>query len=164
MRIVTELRHQIEARSRRSERGFSFIEVIIALSLFAAGAALIVGLESSAINRTVRDRNAQQAMLAARRIMASIETAGSRLELGDQENRPVVEVLQALGAPQVSDDKEKEQLDSLSVTLRIQEWNLPFENVQNPSMKKVDLVLAWGDGVGESLRIDYLYPNPPQQQ
>jgi len=147
---------------RHAERGFSFIEVIVALSLFAAGAALIVGLASSAINRTVRDRNAQQAMLAARRIMASIETAGSRLEISDQDNRSVSEVLEALGVPPTTEEGEKGKLSALSATLRIQEWNLPFENIQNPAMKKVDLAVSWGDGVGEALRIDYLYPNPPQ--
>lgn len=150
--------------ARSNQGGFTFIEVVIALALFAAGAALIVGLESSAINRTLRDRNAQQAMLAARRIMALIETAGPKLEIGDQEDQPVDEILQTLGAPNVpSDDAEKSSpLDGFRASLLFKDWDLPFENVQNPAMKKISLIVAWGDAPGERLSIDYLYPLPPQ--
>jgi len=151
-------------KRRDSEVGFTFIEVVIALALFAAGAALIVGLESSAINRTVRDRNAQQAMLAARRIMALIETAGPKLEIGDQEDQPVEEILQTLGAPPAAADNEQKEptLEGFRASLLFKDWDLPFENIQNPAMKKVALIVAWGDGDGERLVIDYLFPLPPQ--
>ena len=150
------MRHQHPA-----QRGFSFIELVVALALFAVAASVIVGLESSAINRTLRDKNAQQAMLAARRIMASIEAAGPALDLPDQEGVPVSEVLSSLGAPDTGSDDEKAALSSFRASLRIQDWDLPFENVQNPAMRKVALVIAWGDGVGDAFKIDYLFPRGP---
>lgn len=153
-------------RRRLSQTGFSFIEVVIALALFAAAASLIVGLQSSAISRTLRDRNAQQAMLAARRIMASVEAAGSKLEVSNQEDQPLIEVLRALGAPDTSslDEQSRAQLEKLRVSLLINDWDLPFENVQNPAMKKLVLTVSWGSAVGESFTIEYLFPAPPQPQ
>ncbi len=144
-----------------TQRGFSFIELVVALALFAVAASVIVGLESSAINRTLRDKNAQQAMLAARRIMASIEAAGPALDLPDQEGVPVSEILTSLGVPESASDDEKSALSNFRASLRLQDWDLPFENVQNPAMRKVALVIAWGDGVGDSFKIDYLFPRGP---
>lgn len=146
----------------RKDGGFSFIELVVALALFAVAASVIVGLESSSINRTVRDRNAQQAMLAARRIMASIEAAGPALDLPDQEGVPVSEILSSLSVPESANEDEKTAVSTFQASLRIQDWDIPFENVQNPAMRKVVLVITWGDGPGNSFRIDYLLPRSPE--
>ncbi len=148
-------------RFRNHQFGFSFIELVIALALFAVAAAVIVGLESSSIDRTLRDRNAQQAMLVTRRVMASIEAAGSRLDIADQEDQPVIEVLRALGVPDPEEKGADPALANFRVSLRVADWDLPFENIQNPAMRKVSLRVAWGAGQGESFKLDYLFPRGP---
>lgn len=143
------------------QSGFSFIELVIALALFAVATSVIVGLESSSIDRTLRDRNAQQAMLVTRRIMASIEAAGSKLELADQQDQPVLEILRALGVPDADDRSENPAVANFRVSLTLVDWELPFENVQNPAMRKASLIVAWGPGRGERFEVDYLFPRDP---
>jgi len=151
----------VTGRSSGSQAGFSFIEIVIALALFAAATSLIVGLQTSAVNRTLRDRNAQHAMLAARRIMASVEAAGQNLEIADQDSQPVAEVLRTLGVPEQQAPEDAPDPDgNLTASLKVEDWELPFEHITNPAMKRVTLRIAWGDGPQESFLITYLVPAP----
>ena len=61
-------------KSPSDESGFTFVEVMIALVLLASASAILVGMQSAAVHRTIRDTSAQKSMMVARRIMAMIET------------------------------------------------------------------------------------------
>lgn len=152
-------------RRGKHQRGFTFVEIIIALSLLAIAAGLLIGLQSAAVQRTLRDRSAQQAMLAARRIMASIEANADKLQISDQSNEPLSAVLQTLGAPAPSaaDNNNKQELDNLRVSLQFVDWDLPLENIENPAMRKVILTISWSDSPEDSFKIDYLMASGPKE-
>lgn len=147
----------------KHQRGFTFVEIIIALSLLAIAAGLLIGLQSAAVQRTLRDRSAQQAMLAARRIMASIEANADKLQISDQSNEPLSAVLQTLGAPAPSATDNKQELDNLRVSLQFVDWDLPLENIENPAMRKVILTISWSDAPQDSFKIDYLMASGPKE-
>ena len=54
-------------KSPSHESGFTFVEVMIALVLLASASAILVGMQSAAVHRTIRDTPAQKSMMVARR-------------------------------------------------------------------------------------------------
>jgi prepilin-type N-terminal cleavage/methylation domain-containing protein len=145
-------------KRHQSERGFTFIEILVALTLLAAAAGLLIGLQSAAVRRTLRDTQAQQAMLAARRIMSSIESMKKdSFDLSNQDNQPVASVLQALGVPASSDPSEQDALASLAASIQIEDWILPLPDMDQNPMKKITMKIAWGVAPDESISILYLF-------
>lgn len=141
------------------ERGFTFVEVIVALMLLAAAASLLIGLEGAAVRRTMRDTQAQQAMLAARRIMSSIEAMRTKeFTLGNVDNQPVATVIQQLGGPNSDDPSETKALDLLSATIQVEDWILPLPQTESTPLKRISLKVAWGRERDESISILYLMP------
>lgn len=145
-------------KRHQSERGFTFIEILVALTLLAAAAGLLIGLQSAAVRRTLRDTQAQQAMLAARRIMSSIESMKKdSFDLSNQDNQPVASVLQGLGVPASSDPSEQDALASLAASIQIEDWILPLPDMDQNPMKKITMKIAWGVAPDESISILYLF-------
>ncbi len=145
-------------KRHQSERGFTFIEILVALTLLAAAAGLLIGLQSAAVRRTLRDTQAQQAMLAARRIMSSIESMKKdSFDLSNQDNQPVASVLQGLGVPASSDPSEQDALASLATSIQIEDWILPLPDMDQNPMKKITMKIAWGVAPDESISILYLF-------
>lgn len=145
-------------KRHQSQRGFTFIEILVALTLLAAAAGLLIGLQSAAVRRTLRDTQAQQAMLAARRIMSSIESMKKdSFDLSNQDNQPVASVLQALGVPASSDPSEQDALASLAASIQIEDWILPLPDMDQNPMKKITMKIAWGVAPDESISILYLF-------
>jgi prepilin-type N-terminal cleavage/methylation domain-containing protein len=139
-----------------SERGFTFFEVMVALALLAVAASILIGMEGAAIRRTLRDTNAQQAMLAARRIMAAVETMKEPdFNLSNQNNRPVLDVLQELGAPNPTDPTALEALQNISASITVEDWILPIPNAESSPMKRVAVSLSWGPQADD--RFDVLF-------
>lgn len=144
------------------ERGFTFIEVIIAVMLLAAAMSVLIGLESSAVQRLIYDRNTQQAMLAARRIMSMIEIHEDDLSFANQLQGPVLTVLNQLGAPNTGNEQERIALESLNASVMIEPWTPPGNNIEENSMNRVTLSIAWGPTPDEAFTILYFIPAPEQ--
>lgn len=142
------------------ERGFTFIEVIIAVMLLAAAMSVLIGLESSAVQRLIYDRNTQQAMLAARRIMSMIEIHEDDLSFANQLQGPVLTVLNQLGAPISGNEQERIALESLNASVMIEPWTPPGNNIDENSMNRVTLSIAWGPTPDEAFTIMYFIPAP----
>jgi len=139
------------------EGGFTFVEILVALTLLAGAAGLLIGLQGAAVRRTLRDTQAQQAMLAARRIMSSIESMKpADFNLSNQDNQPVASVLQALGVPASSTSSEQDSLSSLSASIQVEDWVVPLPNATPEPMKRITLRISWGIAPDDSITIFYL--------
>jgi prepilin-type N-terminal cleavage/methylation domain-containing protein len=140
--------------------GFTFIEVVIALAVMASAAGIIIGMQGAALRRTVRDSNAQQAMLAARRIMASIEAVNPKnFTVQSQENQPVSAILQTLGVSSLGDKDEVAAMSMLSASLLVEDLPIPLLE-KEALMRKIILKVFWGQSLDESLEVVYLQPDP----
>jgi prepilin-type N-terminal cleavage/methylation domain-containing protein len=140
------------------ERGFTFIEVIIAVMLLAAATGILIGLESSAVQRLIYDRNTQQAMLAARRIMSMIEINQDDLSIANQLQGPVLTVLNQLGAPNNGTEQERIALEALNASIMVEPWTPPGNNIEENSMNRITLSIAWGPTPDEAFTIVYFIP------
>jgi prepilin-type N-terminal cleavage/methylation domain-containing protein len=139
------------------EHGFTFIEVIVALALLAASASILIGMEGAAIRRTIRDQNAQQATLAARRIMASIEAIKpNEFNLSSSDNRPVEDLLSDLGVEATTSQIDQPTRPPLSASLMVEEQPIPFPNTVINPMKRLTLTISWGPGRDDFINVFYL--------
>ncbi len=145
-------------------RGFTLLEVMIALMILASAASIMIGLQTAAVSRTLRDKQVQHAMLASRAIMSAIELGGEEIPISDQNGTPLLAVLQQLGLPAPSSEEQQRVLESLRVFLQIQPWNLPFENISENPMRKLVLGIAWGDAPQERFVVEYLIPAPEPEE
>jgi prepilin-type N-terminal cleavage/methylation domain-containing protein len=166
-----DTRQEQEALSQRqlsrsrgsSQKGFTFIEVIIALSLLAVSTAVLIGLEGSTVQRTIRDRSVQQSMLAARRVLAAVEAADTKLELSDQNDVPVIDLLRTLNAAELANDAEKGDLETLRASVKIQDWPLPLQGVAQNALRKLVLDISWGSDPRDVFEITYFIPGPEEE-
>lgn len=152
---------EVTARRRSNHHGgFTLIELLIALSVMAVASVTLMGMQSAAIGRTIRDRNAQQAMLLARRVMASIEVIPDPNNIQNFENESGIGALQKLGIPEPTEDTEKRALEPFQVTLVSEDFPLPLPNIDPRGIKKVTLRVSWGAAIDESFFINFLMAVP----
>jgi hypothetical protein len=147
-------------RPARAQAGFTFVEVMVALILLASASAILTGMQSSAIARTIRDKNAQQGMLLARRIMASIEAQGAQDLVGNFDGEPALSALQKWGIPEPTEESEKKALAPFSVSMAAEDFVIPLPNIDQDPMKKLTLRVMWGREIDESFVISYLMAVP----
>jgi type II secretory pathway pseudopilin PulG len=153
--------------SRRSaEAGFTFIELILALAILVSAITVFIGLQAAAVQRTLRDRNVQQAMLVSRQIMAFIETDPTRLDQGNISPTPVIDLLSQFGAPAIRDDAERAALSPLTTSLTVEDWPIPAPKMEERPMRKLTLWVAWGSEIEERFQLVFFIPTlleaPPQ--
>ncbi len=147
-------------RRANHQGGFTLIEILIALSIMAAATVVLMGMQSAAIARTLRDRNAQQGMLLARRIMASIESLGDPNNIQNFDNESGIGALQKLGIPDPTDDTEKRALAPFQVSLLAEDFPLPLPNIAPDGVRKVTLKVSWGAAIDETFFINFLMAVP----
>jgi prepilin-type N-terminal cleavage/methylation domain-containing protein len=145
------------SKLRTRESGFTFLEVMIALALLAAAGSILIGMQSAAIKRTIRDASAQQALLAARRIMASIESIpNEEFDLASQSQQPVLDLMAQLDIPLDIDDAGRNPLKDIVADLQIEDWNLPLPEVEETAMKQITVRVSWGANQQDSLYLRLL--------
>lgn len=145
-------------RQAQHQRGFTFLEIIIALMILAAGAGILIGLESATIRRTIEDRTVQQAMLAARRIMAAIEIITPPEHVESLQRQPLISLLQQLKAPPVTTDEEKQALERYTAEVLVQDFPLPLPNIEPNPLQMVSLRIFWSERPNDVFEIQYLIP------
>jgi prepilin-type N-terminal cleavage/methylation domain-containing protein len=154
--VQTKLVPRYRARCAR-QTGFTFIEVTVALALLAVAASILIGMQGAAVRRTIRDANAQSAMLVARRIMASVELLkDSEFMLATQTNGPVRELLQQLNITELGSRAESSAIDQMTASVTVDELEIEWLVVpKKEKMKRIVLRLTWGPGPDESMQLVY---------
>jgi prepilin-type N-terminal cleavage/methylation domain-containing protein len=144
-------------RRKSTERGFTFLEIIIALMILATSSGILIGLESATLRRTIQDRSTQQAMLAARRIMSAIETSEPS-KLSGFDAQPLLVALEQLGAPPPATETEKTALDRFLVSLQLEPFPLALPNMEPNPLLMISLRISWDDRPTDAFSLQYLIP------
>lgn len=140
-----------------AQRGFTLIEVMIALVLLASASALLVGMQSAAVNRTIRDSSAQQALMVARRLLAMIETIpDTEFNLSSQGEQSAIALMEQLQIPMEDTSTDNGLLNKLSATLQVDDWLLPVPGAEETPMKKIVLNLSWGPSQQDNISIEFI--------
>jgi hypothetical protein len=114
-------------------------------------------MEGAAVRRTIRDTRGQQAMLALRSIMSSIESIKEKeIPIGTQENRPVLDLLQELGQPAPTDESAAEAFSVLSASILIEEFALPLSEDEVVPLQRVAVAVMWGQNQDEAIAVTYI--------
>ncbi len=126
-----------------ASRGFTLIEVALALVILGGSLVVLLGLQSSIIQRTIRDTRKQRAMLLAREILSAIE-ASQTPPVPQTTDGSVSDVLEVqLTTPDTNrkeNPEDREFVAKLDVTL------VGIPNVAPDAMRKVVLTISWGPG------------------
>jgi prepilin-type N-terminal cleavage/methylation domain-containing protein len=147
---------------KASQKGFTLIEITVALSLLAVSASIFIGMQGSAVRRTLRDTNAQAAMLLARRIMASVETLkDSEFTLASQGDSPVGDLLQQLNITGIGERAESAAIEQMTASVTVDELDLQLPLDRQEQMKRITLRLTWGPGADEYIQLVYQRPPLP---
>jgi prepilin-type N-terminal cleavage/methylation domain-containing protein len=132
------------------ERGFTLIEIAIAIFLLATSLTIILSLQSSVIARSLDDRTRIQAMLAARRVLAGIESGDVEVEK-TSITKPLIEYL----GPQARAE-DTESLKDLTLELKVEPWTVArFEDLE---IDKITLSLFWGPAIEQRVTIFFFVP------
>lgn len=141
--------HMVEIRKNKIS-GFTLIEITLAIFLLAVSLVTILGLQSSVVQRSINDSNELQAMLIARRILASIESGETPATVQDRTAR-------ASTFLHSDDEQHDDKIDeSLEVQLKIEEWTI--EAFPQALVNRVLVRVFWGEDPSQSLSIYYFIP------
>lgn len=146
-------------RKLNTQRGFTLIEIIIAVMILAFSLTALLGLQSSATDQAIRTRNKQQAMLMARKIMSAIELQGAIVQ-NTKIEAPAAQVLQKFLVQDPQETKKEKTAAStelpLTANLTIEYW--PVEGLPEKSIQKVSLSLFWSSNPADTIDVVYFIP------
>lgn len=141
-------------------RAFTLLEIAFALVLLSGSLVIIVGLQSSNINRAISDRNQQQASLVARSILSAIEVDPNNV--GEQSTEePADQLLQKL-IPTDESKEEKQNQNNFMANLNVQIIEMPIPPDSIINLKKVELSIYSKDEFSKPFEIVYFLPVNPQ--
>lgn len=130
---------------------------MIALVLLASASAILVGMQSAAVHRTIRDASAQKSMMVARRIMAMIETIpDNEFNLSSQGEQSAIALMEQLQIPSEDVSTDDALVTKLSANLQIDDWLLPVPGAEDMPMKKIVLSLSWGSSEQDRVSIEFI--------
>lgn len=149
--------------AREHKKGFTLVEVVIAILILAGSLVVLLGLQSASVTKALRDRNQLQAMLAAKHIFAAVEVFQ---QFDDRDDTlPVYQLLKDLDAlPDVGDSAEEEELYArMEARIQIGEWENPEAlaplGADKNLLKRIYLQIFWGESPDDQMEIVYFIAN-----
>lgn len=143
-----------KSSKNRSLHGFTLLEVTFAILILAGSMTVLLGLQSSSVQRTIRDRNKLQAMLMARQILAAVESAREPPEIGTISGN-AREVLEQTLKERQPDAIEETAADDFAAELTVEKWQIP--GIEADVIRRLRLTLSWGEGTVNSLSAYYFF-------
>ena len=138
-------------------RGFTMIEIMIAVLILAGSLVVILGLESSLTKQALRTKNKQAAMLLARRVLAGIEASETVPE--DQDiTQPMSKLLDTFAGVSADESKQPQQ-DPNEYVGHLLVATTQIQGLEENAIKRVTLNVSWSDQPSDSVQVDYFIPN-----
>ena len=147
------------SREIKRVRGFTLVEIMIAIVILATSLTVILGLQSAIMKRSIDDKSRLTAMLFARRILASLEASIDEIPFG-VTNETVYEMLDLDNNRSGDTDSEEDSETALARTM-LAELNVePFGLPNNEeALKRITLSINWTDNPFDSIQIYYFTAN-----
>lgn len=131
------------------------IEVTLALLVLGGSLVVLLGLQSSIVERTLRDSKRQRAMLLSRQILAILETAKAP-PTPQKTDGSFQDVLSAVtDAPQGSGEANPDDAE-FQAHLEVQDIALP--EIDQSTLRKVTLRISWGPESVDQITAVYFTP------
>lgn len=139
------------------QAAFTLMEVLVAVLILAGSLMTLLGMQTTIIERTIRDRNQRQAMLIARSILAAIEIDPESIET-QETTVDADKLLRTLTMQAERDDEASEILQDFQARLLVDTLEIPIKEDQLIIMKQVLLTLFWGEENDEKLDVVFFMP------
>ena len=152
-RVLLKNQHHQKNNKNQRQHGFTLIEIIIAVMILAVSLITLLGMQSSATQIAIKTRNKQEAMLAARTILAGIEYAGNSLK-NTSAKGPASEIAaKYLSKEATAPIAAQEKRVPLIGNLVIEYW--PMKGLTAQSLQRVSLTISWSDRPEDSITTYY---------
>ena len=139
--------------------GFTLLEIMLAISIFAVALIPALSLQNAALNRLYRNDKEFRAMLTARQIMSFMEIL-RRPPREEQLSGPAVTILEQLGTSATGASyrhPNPAEIEDLFVELAIEPWQI--EGLPDNRLLRITAIVSWGPGEMDALRLNYIVPN-----
>lgn len=154
-------------RDLRSTSGFTLLEIAIAIFILAGSMVALLSLQSAALDRAVRDKQKQQAMLIARTVLAEIETGLQTTGLGEQ-SFTARDLLSRHGEGVDMQELKDLKLEQMLINLMISDWEFPVPSASGIpnqiALKRIDLKITWGEGPRDYIEVVYFLPDDEDEE
>lgn len=139
----------------KTERGFTLIEVTMAILVLSSALVVLLGMQSSLLGLSVSDRQRQGAMLLARRILSSIEI--SEEQAAGEKSGDGAQMLSEYIDTKDMDRTDLEQLRNYSVYVVSTPVGIPA--LAEDALYRISVTVAWGDSPSDRMEVLYFIPN-----
>ena len=148
----------------KKEKGFTLVEIAIAILILATSLTVMLGLEQSSIQQTLNDQNKRIALSYARKIMAYIDIPGGdasngekKIDVNVEEEReaPLLDFLKENEINYDIDDEGediKEKLENFHVVLKTSYPELAGID-KSEIIILVELTISWGETPKEQVKL-----------
>lgn len=141
------------------EKGFTLVEVLVSILIFAFCATSTLGLQSALIERAIRNREERQAMLIARSILAIVEVLPENIPT-DTTHGTAFDLLAKLNGIDGVDEDDADTLKSYNAELFIEDQDIPIIGrdlalADTAILKKMRLIISWGNNDNEQFETVY---------
>lgn len=145
--------------SLKKQRGFTLLEIMISVVILGISLVTLLSLQSSVLTQELRERERQQALGVARRILSAIEFRGTSLSPGSsrQDAKNLLSFLLDNQLPQ-----EDVQDPSLLVQTELKVTPIGIPKIADTGLQKIELSIIWGESSLD--RLDLLYVNVDEPQ
>lgn len=144
-------------RRHAHSRAFTLIEITFAILILAGSLVVLLGLQSSSLDRAVRDRENQSAMLLARKILTMVEVFHEDITI-DKTSGEVDKVLEDLFGRGVEYSEPLDPDKLYKAEVRIVPLQIP--PLDKDVMKRLELVIYWSDDPLDQVILYYYFPIP----
>lgn len=139
--------------------GFTLMEITFAIVILAGSLVILLGLQSSVIQRTVNDTQKLKAITIARQILAAIEYQGDELQEQDSAKSAVALLEELIPADTVNVNSE-EEFRGFTARLIVEPWGIP--QIDPDAMRRIQLTIYWGEELNEALPLVFFVPASKQ--
>lgn len=147
---------------RSGPAGFTLAEVAIAIVILSGSLVVLLGLQYSVVQRTLRDRTKITAMLIARNILSGIEVDQETVDEQDTI-KPAFQMAQDLLGFTYEADELSELDRGINARLMVQKLEIPRPDSNPVQLKRVFLRLFWSEDPLDSFDVVYFIPGRDEQ-
>ena len=140
--------------SRRG--GFTLIEVVIALVILGGSLVVLLGLQSSIIERTIRDSKKQRAMLLARQILSAIEVAQTP-PVPQSTDGSFKDVLNSVLTSNETNREESPEDAEYHAQLEVESVGIP--KLAPDAIRKITVTISWSPSPLDQLTAVFFTPS-----
>lgn len=146
---------------RSAERGFTLVEVAVAIAILGIGLTTLMTLLTSVMDSYAHERNLFRASLYAQYLMTLIEVAQADPDLGSNESSLADELKQAGYFDNDRSGEEEESIRDWKVSKDV--TSISFPPLDDP-LRRVDLIVRWSESAGDSFRLVYFIKTAQPQK